>query len=128
MKPNDSASQLKLLEKEEIKKAKTLLYAYRVVLTGIHLLRTGVVQANIVELNREFKLPFIDELIAKKQAKERGGLSGLDYDWHRAELVRWEERLGEAFEQSKLPEEPPGDEVHDFLVRLRLANGLPLRS
>jgi hypothetical protein len=121
-------TQLNLLEKEEVKKAKTLLYAYRVVLTGIHLLRTGEVQANIVELNRQFKLPFIDELIAKKQAKEHGGLSGLDYDWHRAELARWEERLGVAFEQSKLPEESPGNEVHDFLVKLRLPDGLPSRS
>lgn len=117
-------TQLKLLEKEEVKKAKTLLYAYRVVLTGIYLLRTGEVQANIVMLNREFKLPFIDELIAKKQAREHGGLSGLDYSWHRAELARWEERLGVAYERSKLPEEPPRDEVHDFLVQLRLPDGL----
>jgi predicted nucleotidyltransferase len=121
-------TQLKLLEKEEVKKAKTLLYAYRVLLTGIHLLRTGAVQANIIELNREFKLPFIDDLIAQKQAKEHGGLSGLDYDWHRAELARWEERLGVAYEQSKLPEESPRDKVHDFLVKLRLPDGLPARS
>jgi predicted nucleotidyltransferase len=113
-------TQLQLLDKEEVKKAKTLLYAYRVVLTGIHLLRAGEVQANIVVLNREFKLPFIDELIAKKQAKEHGGLSGLDYAWHGAELARWEERLGLAFEQSTLPEEPPRDAVHEFLIGLRL--------
>ncbi|MBL8795353.1 MAG: nucleotidyltransferase domain-containing protein [Planctomycetia bacterium] len=121
-------SQLQLLEKEEVKKAKTLLYAYRVVLTGIHLLRTGEVQSNIVELNRAFKLPFIDDLIAKKQAREHGGLSGLDFAWHRAELDRWEQRLGEAFEQSQLPEEPPRDEVHEFLVRLRLPDGVPVRN
>jgi hypothetical protein len=90
------------------------------VLTGIHLLGTGNVQANLVELNRAFQLPFINELIAKKQAREHGGLSGLDYEWHRAELARWEERLGEAHEQSKLPEEPPREDVHEFLVRLRL--------
>ena len=118
-------AQLKLLEKEEVKKAKTLLYAYRVVLTGIHLLRTGKVQANIVELNRSFQLPFIDDLIARKLAKEHGGLMGLDYPWHRKELARWEERLSEAFEQSRLPEEPPYDEVHKFLVGLRLPGGFP---
>jgi len=113
-------TQLKLLEKEEVKKAKTLLYAYRVLLSGIHLLRTGEVQANIVALNREFCLPFIDELIARKQAKEHGGLTGLDYAWHRAELARWEARLDLAFAESKLPEEPLRDEVHAFLVGLRL--------
>jgi predicted nucleotidyltransferase len=118
-------SQLNLLEKEEVKKAKTLLYAYRVVLSGIHLLRTGAVQANIGELNREFQLPFIDELIAKKQAREQGGLTGLDYEWHRAELARWEERLGQAFAASTLPEEAPRDAVHDFVVALRFPGGLP---
>src|SRR5262245_11362732 len=34
-------TQRKLLEKEEPKRAKSLLYAYRVLLTGIHLLRSG---------------------------------------------------------------------------------------
>ncbi len=118
-------AQLKLLEKEEVKKAKTLLYAYRVVLTGIHLLRTGEVQANIVELNRTFRLPFIEEWIARKLAKEHGRLADLDHAWHREELERWEERLGGAFEQSTLPEEPPYDEVHRFLIGLRLPGGSP---
>ena len=121
-------TQLQLLAKQEVKKAKTLLYAYRVVLTGIHLLRTGEVQANLIELNREFKLPFVDDLIAKKQARELGGLSGLDYEWHRAELARWEARLDEAHERSTLSEEPPLGEVHDFLVGLRLPDGMAARS
>src|SRR5438876_10386636 len=38
------ATQRKLIEKQEPKTAKAVLYAYRVVLTGIHLLRTGEVQ------------------------------------------------------------------------------------
>lgn len=33
-------TQRKLFEKEEVKRAKTLLYAYRVALTGVHLLET----------------------------------------------------------------------------------------
>src|SRR5262249_1973392 len=37
-------NQRKLLEREPVKKAKSLLYAYRVVLTGIHLLWTGEVE------------------------------------------------------------------------------------
>lgn len=117
-------TQLTMLAKEEVKKAKTLLYAYRVVLTGIHLLRTGEVQANLFALNGEFKLPFIADLVARKQAREHGVLSGLDYAWHRAELARWEEQLDAAYADSELPEEPPYDEVHDFLVALRLPDGL----
>src|SRR5262249_13737936 len=41
------ATQRKLLEKQEPKIVKTLLYAYRVLLTGIHLLRTGEVEASL---------------------------------------------------------------------------------
>jgi predicted nucleotidyltransferase len=114
--------QIELLEKEEIKKAKTLLYAYRVVLTGIHLLETGAVEAHLPTLNRRFGLPFIDDLIARKQAKEWGGLAELDYPWHRAELARWEQRLDDAAARSTLPEEPARDEAHRFLVDLRLAS------
>lgn len=121
-------TQLKLLEKEEVKRAKTLLYAYRVLLSGIHLLRTGEVQANLIELNRDFSLPFIDDLIAQKQAKEHGGLRDLDYQWHRAELARWEERLGQEYERSTLPEEAPRDDVHEFLVKLRLPELTPSKT
>jgi uncharacterized protein len=112
-------SRLKLLEQQEVKQAKGLLYAYRVVLTGIHLLRTGAVEANLQELNRHFGLAFLDDLVRRKQAGEHGGLPDLDWDWHRAELARWEGRLDEAHAASTLPEEPPRDEVNRFLVRLR---------
>lgn len=114
------AGRLRLLEREEVKKAKSLLYAYRVVLTGIHLLETGEVEANLVQLSQRFGLPFLEELIRRKQARELGGLAELDWTWHRAELGRWEERLGQAYTSSTLPEEPPREEAHSFLVNLRL--------
>jgi predicted nucleotidyltransferase len=114
-------TQMKLLEREPVKKAKTLLYAYRVVLTGIHLLRTGEVEANLLALNRHFGLPFIDDLIRRKQERERGELSELDWEWHRGDLAAWETRLEEAHAVSRLPEEPPRDELHRFLIGLRLA-------
>ncbi|MCY2968509.1 MAG: hypothetical protein NT069_33605, partial [Planctomycetota bacterium] len=38
----------------------------RVLLTGIHLMRTGVVEANLPRLNESARLPYIDELIACK--------------------------------------------------------------
>src|SRR5262249_1305170 len=92
--------QLQLLEREEVKKAKSLLSAYRVVLPGVHLLRTGEVEANLPRLNQHFGLPFLDELIRRKQAREQGGLAELDWAWHRAELARWEQRLDQAFAAS----------------------------
>lgn len=53
------------------KRAKSLLYAYRVLLSGIHLLRTGEVEANLYRLNDRFGLPQIVDLIAVKRG-ERG--------------------------------------------------------
>lgn len=102
-----------------MKKAKSLLYAYRVVLTGIHLLRTGEVQANLVDLNRMFKLPFIGELIERKRDQERGELSGLDWEFHQAELAKWEQELDRSYDRCSLPEAAPRDELHRFLVDLR---------
>jgi predicted nucleotidyltransferase len=113
-------TQLRLLEKEPVKKAKTLLYAYRVVLTGIHLLQTGEVRANLIELNRHFGLPFVEELIRRKQDREQGVLAELDYERHRAELNRWEARLDAAFAASALPEAPPWEELNRFLLAVRL--------
>src|SRR5437762_1554824 len=61
-----AANQWKLFEKEEPPRIKALLYTYRVLLTGIHLLRTGQIEANLATLDQEFKLPYIGELIDRK--------------------------------------------------------------
>jgi len=54
------ATQQKLLAKEEPRRAKTLLYAYRVLLTGMHLLRTGEVEASLPRLNEHYHVTGID--------------------------------------------------------------------
>src|ERR1044071_1462898 len=61
-----AATQWKLFEKENPRRVKPLLYVFRVLLTGIHLMRTGVINANLVELNESFRLPYIPDLIARK--------------------------------------------------------------
>ena len=73
------ATQQKLIAKEEPKRAKPVLYAYRVLMTGIHLLRTGEVEANLLRLNEHFGFGFLDELIARKVGGENivGRRSGL---------------------------------------------------
>jgi predicted nucleotidyltransferase len=113
-------SQLQLLEKQEVKKAKSLLYAYRVVMTGVHLLETGEIQADLTVLNRRFGLAFIDDLIQRKASRELGGLPALDWSAHRTELGRWEDRLAQAFAASTLPEEPAWEPLNRFLIGLRL--------
>jgi predicted nucleotidyltransferase len=115
-------SRRELLEREPAKKAKTLLYAYRVALTGVHLAKTGRVVSDLRELNAAFGLPFIDELIRRKADREFGTLGDIDWAFHRAELGRWEERLEAAFADSTLPEDPPRTEMNRFLIELRRQN------
>ena len=52
-------TQWNLFAKENPPRVKPLLYVYRVLLTGIHLMRTGCVEANLAFLNEEFRLPYI---------------------------------------------------------------------
>lgn len=120
-----TGTQRKLLEKEEPKRAKSLLYAYRVLLTGIHLLETGEVLPHLPTLNERCRLPFIDELIERKRAAETGGLADLNWGFHAAELDRLEALLTTTFETSKLPLAGPLDELHEFLVGERLGERSP---
>jgi predicted nucleotidyltransferase len=115
--------QRRQFEGEEVKRAKTLLYAYRVALTGVHLLETGEVQAHLPTLNERFGLPFVPDLIARKAGAEFGSLSAPDVEFHARQLDAWEARLNAAFEASKLPAEAPVAELEGFLLELRLGLG-----
>lgn len=114
-------TQWRLFEKE--RRIKPLLYVYRVLLTGIHLMRTGVVEANLVRLNESFKLSHIDALIAEKVGgQEKGVLQGADLAFHTSEYERLTQALETAREESTLPESPSGaDALSDLLIRVRLA-------
>jgi predicted nucleotidyltransferase len=117
------ATQRKLLEKEEPKRAKSLLYAYRVLLTGIHLLKTGEVEADLTRLNDRFGLPQIVDLIAVKRGeREKVDLPALDWKFHAAELHRLESVLEQAFTSSPLDENRDTAAVNALLVELRLAS------
>jgi uncharacterized protein len=117
-----AATQWKLFEKENPPRVKPLLYLYRVLLTGIHLMRTGQIEANLVILNQTAKLPYLDELIQRKLAGvEKERLTEADLDFHRAEYERLRGKLQEAHEASQLPDAPAGKAaLHDLLMRLRL--------
>jgi len=101
---------------------KPLLYVYRVILTGIHLMRTGLVEANLVTLNDEYRLPYIPELVERKtRGSEAGRLDASELDFHRAEYQRLIVKLEEAAAESILPEKPTcRDRLNDLLIRARL--------
>ncbi len=117
-----AATQWKLFEKETPPHVKPLLYVYRVLLTGIHLMRTGEVEANLVRLNEESRLPYIAELIErKKTGPEKGQLNEADLVFHKQEYDRLCRELETASEASHLPETPSGTAaLNDLLVRIRL--------
>jgi len=114
--------QWRLFEKEQPHRVKPLLYIYRVLLTGIHLMRTGVVESNLPMLNEEYRLPQIDALVARKQSgPERATLDDADMAFHRGEYARLSALLREAAAESPLPEDANvWPALDDLLVRLRL--------
>lgn len=119
-----AATQWKLFRKEDPPRVKPLLYVYRVLLTGIHLMRTGEVEANLLTLNRAANLPYIDELVARKLAgPEKGRLDAADVEYHQREFERLVSELEATMEKTTLPEQASGKAaLNDLLVRLRMVN------
>jgi predicted nucleotidyltransferase len=115
-------TQWRLFEKEP--RVKPLLYVYRVLLTGIHLMRSGEVEANLPRLNAALRLPQVDALIARKLAgPEKAALSDPEVEFHRDEYERLTGALHEAHAGSVLPEEPSArSDLHNLLLRLRGAD------
>ena len=117
-------TQGKLFLKESPRRVKPLLYVYRVLLTGIHLMRTGEVQANLVMLNEEFRLPYIADLVTRKLAgPEKSKLEDADIASYESEYQRLRGQLQSAHDASPLPEAPSEEAraaLNDLLVRVRL--------
>jgi uncharacterized protein len=115
-------TQWRLFDKERPRRVKPLLYVYRVLLTGIHLMRTGEVEANLVRLNVEARLSHVDDLIARKIAgPEKSALDDADVAFHRREYERLRAGLEAAHQSSLLPETPTArPALNDLLVRMRM--------
>jgi uncharacterized protein len=115
-------TQYKLFQKENPPHVKPLLYVYRVLLTGIHLMRTGEIEANLVRLNEKAKLPYIPELIERKMSgPEKGRLAQPDVEFHQREYERLRAALEQEFQRSQLPESPQSaKDLDNLLIRLRL--------
>ncbi|MEU7038603.1 nucleotidyltransferase domain-containing protein [Streptomyces sp. NPDC046237] len=116
-----AGTQWRLFEKTE--ELKPLLYTVRALLTGIHLMRSGEVQAHLPTLLGEVaEAPaYVGELIEAKAAAEHGPAE-VDPARVRDDVEALHGVLDAAQAATALGKEAPGalDALHDFVVRLRL--------
>lgn len=114
-----AATQWKLFDRSG--ELKPLLYTFRVLLTGIHLMRTGELQAHLPTLLDEAHAPaYLPELIAAKREAEHGA-ADVDHARVAADVERLHTVLDEAQAASDLPDAPVAyDALHDLVVRARL--------
>lgn len=121
-------TQWELFLKESPHRVKPLLYVYRVLLTGIWLMRTGELEANLQVLNQTFKLPYVNDLIARKLAgPEQSVLTDADLVFHQGEFERLRAELQAAHEASRLREAPEAETrsaLNDLLIRVRKGYGI----
>lgn len=115
-------NQWRLFQKEDPPRVKPLLYVFRVLLTGIHLMRTGTVEANLNRLNEEYELPYIPELIERKtRGTERQTLEQAEVSFYENEYDLLRKRLENETSQTRLPESQTAKAaLNDLLLRVRL--------
>ncbi|MDC0768802.1 nucleotidyltransferase domain-containing protein [Streptomyces sp. HD] len=112
-------TQWRLFEKTG--ELKPLLYTFRVLLTGIHLMRSGEVQPHLPTLIGEVDAPaYVPELITAKAEQEHGA-ADVDHARVAADVERLHAVLDEAQAASVLPDAPSvHGALHAFVVRIRL--------
>ncbi|MCC0178278.1 nucleotidyltransferase domain-containing protein [Waterburya agarophytonicola K14] len=114
-------NQWQLFTKKNVYEVKPLLYIYRVLLTGINLMNTGRIEANLVDLNQEFNLSHINDLIELKKAEsEKAIFQNTDLTFHQQEYQRLQGELETAFNNSHLPETSSAKpELNNLLLEIR---------
>jgi hypothetical protein len=100
-------NQLRFLEKEPT--AKKLLYVLRTTLTGIHVLETGELEADLSQVMNGYGIADAAELIERKRAGERIGLDAALLGAWRPRVEALFARLDAARDGSVLPEAPSPD-------------------
>ena len=106
--------------------AKAVLYAYRVLLSGIHVLKTAQIEAHLPTLLETYSHPSVQDLLEmKRQGHEKGQLDDELVRLHLAALAELEIALNQAFQESTLPEQVANwDALSDYVVRARKALGV----
>jgi predicted nucleotidyltransferase len=110
-------------ERESPRRAKSLLYTFRVALTGIHLLRTGEVVADVLVTAAAHGFKEVAPLVSfKRDHAEKGALPDALGDPARARWADLASMLEDARARSPLADRTPNvDALDDWLVRARLA-------
>lgn len=116
-----AATQERLFDRSgELKPA---LYTLRVLLTGLHLMRTGELETDLGVLGGS--LPYVPELIGRKREAEHGPFpSSVRADLAR-DVPRLRADLEAARDASALPEQPDRaavEALHRLVVRTRLSS------
>jgi hypothetical protein len=103
---------------------KRMLYAYRVALTGIHLLSHGEVESNLATLAPRYGFAEVSELIARKTStREKLALSDAEDLRFRDGWKKLQEQLDRALASSPLPEEPANTrELSAWLISRRFSH------
>lgn len=105
---------------KEPPRAKSLLYTFRVALTGSHLLRTGRVVASLPELAETYGYDDVLELVDIKRAgHEKEELSLEVAERFRSLWPQLDELMHASLESSPLPEEPANREACDSWLAAR---------
>jgi len=117
-------NQRELLEGKE-PTVKRLLYCYRVYLTGIHVLQTGRIEANLATLARAHGSDAVTQLIERKRGgTEVGHLAAGEVEGARGNLDALEQRLHDEHARSGLPDEVQSlAALDDFVARARMELG-----
>jgi predicted nucleotidyltransferase len=102
-------------------KLKPALYTLRVLLTGIHLMRTGDLETDLNVLGAD--LPYVPDLIALKRQAEHGAFPDDARTAVEGDIPRLRAELEAARDASHLPEHQSAetvDALNDLIIRTRL--------
>jgi uncharacterized protein len=115
-----ATSQEKLFDRT--RELKPALYLLRVLLTGIHLMRTATLQTDLAVLGAD--LPYVPDLIALKRTAEHVAFPAAFEARLHADVTHLRTTLEQARDASPLPPHPSPAAVaalHDLIVHTRLA-------
>jgi hypothetical protein len=112
----------KLKGEKKPPEVKTALYAVRIALTGVHLMRTGQIEAHLPTLAEAYGCEFIPEWLSMKTSEHEPIPSQLLGQFTET-LMPLRQRLKRSVQEASLPKGPPvPQKLSDLLVKIRRDN------